>query len=65
MARNSAPLLSSRHHHLSIGGKSGKLSELFCAVLCTTGVHNDTYKVVVRCQNKIVLRNFRPVGRPS
>jgi len=40
------PLPSSRHH-LSyddcLESKEGKLSELFCAVLYTTVVHNDTH----------------------
>ena len=33
------------------------LITLSCEVILT--------KAVVRCQNKIILKNFRPVGRPS
>jgi len=40
------PLPSSRHHLSSddcSGGLEGRLSELFCAVLCTTIVHSDMH----------------------
>ena len=39
---------------------------LFCVVLFAVFCANKLqHKAVVPCQNKIILKNFRPVGRPS